>query len=66
MLAEILPLTPIANQPGTWTNNRARAEEIAIMYQRDDLDGWQYRVEARGSWYAIVVYDEDGIKLGDL
>ena len=43
-----------------------RAEQIAIMCQRDDQDGWQYRVEARGSWYAIAVFDEDGIKLGDL
>ena len=57
---------PIINQSGTWTNNRARAEQIAIMCQRDDQDGWQYRVEARGSWYAIAVFDEEGIKLGDL
>ena len=63
MLSEVLPIT---NQSGCWTKDRARAEQIAILCQRDDQDGWQYRVEARGTWYAIAVFDEDGIKLGDL
>ena len=41
MLTEVLPIT---NQSGCWTKDRARAEQIAILCQRDDEDGRDYRV----------------------
>lgn len=42
---------------------RAAAEDVAVRNTEND-DTWTYRVEAIGKSFVIVVYDEDGLRLG--
>jgi hypothetical protein len=55
----------ILDQVGTWHSTNERAQAI-IDRMGDDLDGWSYRVEQRGKWFVIAVYDEAGQRLGEL
>lgn len=40
--------------------------KVAETLNGDMADDWSYVIEARGYYWAIVAYDEDGNKLGDL
>jgi hypothetical protein len=48
------------------STTKAEAEELARDLNRDKTDGWAYRVEAYDNWFIIIVYDEEGIRLGSL
>jgi hypothetical protein len=62
----------ITRQPATLHSSESKAQMIADRCNDDDGE-WSYRVEARksplrgrGAWFAIVVSDENGKRLGDL
>ena len=47
---------------------REKALRVAIQCERDDMDGWQYKVtpcSTEGHWL-IMIYDEDQNILGPL
>jgi hypothetical protein len=46
------------------TKDKLVAEKLARDLNRDETDGWAYRVEAYDNWFIIIVYDEEGIRLG--
>jgi len=49
--------------------SRDQAYRVAEINEEDayfDGDDWTYKVESRGKWYVVAVYDEDGEPLGYL
>lgn len=42
-----------------------QVSQIAAALNSEPEDDWLYVVEARGCYWALVVYDEDGLLLGD-
>lgn len=54
------------DQPCTVYAERATAERVAERNGRDDTE-WTYEVESFGErGYVVVVFDQDGFRLGPL
>jgi hypothetical protein len=55
----------ITNSPTTYHSNHAKVVELVAKLNAD-ADGWRYEVEQIGKYYAIAVYDDDGLLVGKL
>jgi hypothetical protein len=55
----------LINSPCTYYSSHTKVTEL-VTKLNEDADGWRYEVEQVGKYYAIAVYDEDGLLCGKL